>query len=175
MQTSQCLSDRSLQERREGLEAFQTSLSRVRRRRMKRRRRRMMMRRRRWRGRGGMKRILHDGGGHDRQNFSWTLFPLLHLLLQGSLQQEEVKQPHRRYTQKPNLNYLVTPEAPDHLPLATLPCFPERCNHCGKSFSTHIGGPWSHGYPKNTTRQIPGQVDGTQKDQLCHMLHRLQD
>ena len=41
----------------------------------------------------------------------------------GSFNQEEVKQPHRRYTQIPNIiNYLVPPEAPGHLPLATLPC-----------------------------------------------------
>ena len=30
---------------------------------------------------------------------------------------------------------LVTPEVPDHLPLATQSCLPEQCNHCGKSFS----------------------------------------
>ena len=39
--------------RREGLEAFQTSLKRRSRRRMMRRRRRMVMMSRRWRGRGG--------------------------------------------------------------------------------------------------------------------------
>ena len=33
------------------------------------------------------------------------------------------------------MNYLVTPEAPDHLPLATLPCSPEQYNQCGKNFS----------------------------------------
>ena len=33
------------------------------------------------------------------------------------------------------MNYLVTPEVPDHLPLATLPCLPEQCNHCGKNFT----------------------------------------
>ena len=33
------------------------------------------------------------------------------------------------------MSYLVTPEAPDHLPFATLPCLPEQCNHCGKNFS----------------------------------------
>ena len=47
------MSYRSLQERREGLEAFQTSLKRMSGRRMRRRRRRMMMMSRRWRGRGG--------------------------------------------------------------------------------------------------------------------------
>ena len=31
--------------------------------------------------------------------------------------------------------YLVTPETPDHLPLATLPCLPEQCNYCGENFS----------------------------------------
>ena len=36
-------------------------------------------------------------------------------------QKEEVKQPHCRDTQRPNImNYLVTPEALDHLPLTTL-------------------------------------------------------
>jgi hypothetical protein len=56
MQTSQCLSYRSLQERRpKGLEALQTSRSRGRRRRMGRRRRRMIMMR--WRGRGLKRRI----------------------------------------------------------------------------------------------------------------------
>ena len=33
------------------------------------------------------------------------------------------------------MKYLVTPEAPDHLPLATLPCLTEQCNRCGKNFS----------------------------------------
>ena len=32
------------------------------------------------------------------------------------------------------MTYLVTPEAQYHLPLATLPCLPEKCNHCGKNF-----------------------------------------
>ena len=64
----------------------------------------------------------------------------LQLLLQGSFHQEEVKQPHCRDTQRPNImNYLGPPEAPDHLPLATLPCLPEQCNHCGKnSLSKHM-------------------------------------
>ena len=29
----------------------------------------------------------------------------------------------------------MTPEAPGHLPLATLPCLPEHCNHYDKNFS----------------------------------------
>ena len=33
------------------------------------------------------------------------------------------------------MNYLVTPEAPDHLPFATLPCLPELYIQCGKNFS----------------------------------------
>ena len=56
---------------------------------------------------------------------------LLHrqLLLHGSFHQEEVKQPHCRHTQRPNImNYMGPPEAPDRLPLATLPCFPEKFN-----------------------------------------------
>ena len=44
---------------------------------------------------------------------------------------------------------LVTPKAPNHLPLAELPCLPEQCNHCFKNFQkvqpffTNVGGPWS--------------------------------
>ena len=67
--------------------------------------------------------------------FSTCLLPL-QLLLQGSFQQEEVKQPHWRDTQRPNImKYVLPPEAPDHLPLATLPCLPEQCSHCGRNFS----------------------------------------
>ena len=47
----------------------------------------------------------------------------LKLLLQGSFHQEEVKQPHCRDTQRPDImNYLLPSEAPYHLPVATLPC-----------------------------------------------------
>ena len=62
---------------------------------------------------------------------------LLHqqLLLQGSFHQEEVKQPHCRDTQRPRImNYLGPPDAQDQLTLATIPCLPEQCNHCGKNF-----------------------------------------
>ena len=60
----------------------------------------------------------------------------LQLLLQGSFQHEELIQPHWRDTQRPNiLKYVVPPEAPDHLPLTTLPCLPEPCSYCGKNFS----------------------------------------
>ena len=49
--------------------------------------------------------------------------------------QEEVKQPHFRHTQRPNImNCLGPPEAPDYLPLANPPYLPEQCNHCGKNF-----------------------------------------
>ena len=59
----------------------------------------------------------------------------LQLLLQGSFHQEEVKQLHYRDTQGPlNHEFLGPPEAPYHLPLATLPCLPEQCNHCDKNF-----------------------------------------
>ena len=59
----------------------------------------------------------------------------LQLLLQGSSHQEEVKQPHCGDTQRPNImNYMGPPEAPNPLPLATLSCLPEQCNHCGKNF-----------------------------------------
>ena len=48
------------------------------------------------------------------------------LLLHGTFYQEEVKQPHCRDPQRPNImNDLGPPDAPDHLPLATLPCLPE--------------------------------------------------
>ena len=33
------------------------------------------------------------------------------------------------------MNNLVSPEATDPLPRATLPCLPKQCNHCGKNFS----------------------------------------
>ena len=63
-----------------------------------------------------------------------TCLLLLQLLLQGSFLQEEVKQPLCRNAQKPNImSYQGPPEAPVHLPLATLPCLPEQCNHCGKN------------------------------------------
>ena len=65
--------------------------------------------------------------------FATCLLHLL-LLLHGSSYQEEVKQPHCIDTQRPNLmNDLGLPEAPYHVPLATLPCLPEKCNHCGKN------------------------------------------
>ena len=71
--------------------------------------------------------------------FSFVPFSpcLLHLLflLHGSFYQEEIKQPCCRDTQRPSImNDLGPPEAPDHLSLATLPCLPEKCNHCGKNF-----------------------------------------
>ena len=65
-----------------------------------------------------------------------TCLPHLQLLLQDSFHQEEVAQPHCRDTQRPTImNYIGPPEAPDHLPLATLPWLPESCNHCGENFS----------------------------------------
>ena len=67
MQTSQCMSFRSLQERREGLETFQTSINRVIRwRKGRRRRKMMMMRRRRYKGRGVMRRISRTGWWYRR-------------------------------------------------------------------------------------------------------------
>ena len=41
--------------------------------------------------------------------------------------QEEVRQPHRRDTHRPNIM--------NYMPLAILPCLPEQCNHCGKNLS----------------------------------------
>ena len=67
-------------------------------------------------------------------SFATCLLPM-HLMLQGSFHQEEVKQSNRRDTQKPNtINYLTPPESPDHMALCILPCLPEQCNHCGKNF-----------------------------------------
>ena len=57
----QCLSYRFLQERGEGLEAFQTSLKRRIMSRMRRRRRRRMRMSRRWRGRGGKVEVVEKG------------------------------------------------------------------------------------------------------------------
>ena len=46
-------------------------------------------------------------------SFATCLLPM-QLLLQGYFHQEEVKQPHRRDTQRPNkMNYLVPQETPD--------------------------------------------------------------
>jgi hypothetical protein len=91
MQTSQCLSYRSLQERREGLEAFQTSLQRRSRRRMRRRRRRMMMISRRWRGSGGIVRdslVVEEGIMVKFPSIPFAMCLLhLKLLLQGSFRQ----------------------------------------------------------------------------------------
>ena len=50
--------------------------------------------------------------------FTTCLLPL-QLLLQCSFQQEKVEQPHWRDTHI--MNYVVPPEAPNNLPLATLP------------------------------------------------------
>ena len=74
------------------------------------------------------------------------------------------------------MTYLVPPEDQDHLrlPPATLPCLPEQCNHCGKNLSRKSRLS-KHMSLKNTARKIPGQDDGTQKDQLCHLLNHLQD
>ena len=139
---------------------------------MGRKRRRMIMRRRRLRVRGGMRRICMMEEG---MIVKIPLLPLLQRLLQGSLQQEEVEEPHRRCTQRSNMNYQLTPEAPDHLTLATLPFFPEQCNHCGKNFLRKLSLSKHMLVVPQKYCKIPGQVDGTQKDQLCHMLNRLQD
>ena len=53
--------------------------------------------------------------------------------------QEEVKQPHCGDTQIPKImNCLGPPEAADHLPLATLLCLTEQCNHCVKNFKQEL-------------------------------------
>ena len=117
MQTSQCLSYRSLLERKEGLDAFKTSWNKSGRSRMGRRRRRMIMIRRRWREIGGMRRKCRRAWWWS--NAPWSLLTLVSYPYSSSskvlFHQPEVKQPHRSDTQKPNnMNYLVPPEAPDH-------------------------------------------------------------
>ena len=107
---------------------------------MGRRRRRMMMTRRRWRGRGGMRRICRTAWCWRRHDSQIPLVPFRHFCSSCFkfffFQQEEVKKQHRRDTQRPNImNYLLTPKAPDHPPHTTLPCLPEKCNHCGKNLS----------------------------------------
>ena len=101
-------------------------------------------------------------------------FLLLQLLLQGSFHQDKVKQPHSRETQ--------TPTIMNYLPLATLPFFARSVQSLWQELVkkvqavlTHVGGPWRQPSLNNNARQICGQVDGTQKDQLCHLLHHFQD
>ena len=61
----------------------------------------------------------------------------LQLQLYGSFNKKVVKRPLCSDTLRPNiLNYLVPPEAPDHLSLPTLSFLPVQCNQCGKSFSS---------------------------------------
>ena len=40
-----------------------------------------------------------------------------------------------------------------------------------KPVYTHVGGPASKPSLKNTAKQLPGKVDGTQKDQLCFIFY----
>ena len=99
-------------------------------------------------------------------------FPLVHfaicllhlqLLVQGSFHQEEVKQAHCRDTQRPYImNKLGPPEAPNHLPLATLPCLPEQFNHCGKNMKrgAHMLAPGSEGVKGRFVREIILLLDG---------------
>ena len=58
--------------------------------------------------------------------FATCLLPL-QLLLQDYFQQEEVEQPHWRYTHIPNIMKYVVPPARTGLP--------EQCSTCGKNFS----------------------------------------
>ena len=83
------------------------------------------------------------GGGHVCQI---PLGPFCHLspLLAAPasrffFHQEEVKEPHFRDIKRPNnTNYLEPLAAPDHLPLANLPCLLEQCNHCDKNFQKNL-------------------------------------
>ena len=135
MQATQCLFYRSLQERRDGLESFKPSLKQGEIEEDREEKKEDDDDEDEMKGKRRDDNDMHNGGGHDSQNSPWSLLPLLQFLLQGSLQQEEVKQPHCRYTQRPNIKNLVTLQAPNHLPLAPLPCLPEQCNHCGKIVS----------------------------------------
>ena len=70
---------------------------------------------------------------------SFITYPLpLKLLFQGFSYQEEVEQSYCKYTQDPTSRIFWCPETPDLLLRATLPCFSEQCNHCGKNFSKQL-------------------------------------
>ena len=100
-------------------------------------------------------------------------------LLPGSFNQEEVKQPYCRDIQRPAvMNYLVPPEAPNHLPLVTLPCLPEQYNHCGKNFSrkTSLSKQMLVIHGASSLSKIQKYIYMVKlKDQLCHLLHHFQD
>ena len=55
--------------------------------------------------------------------FPLVSYAILKRLLQCSFHQEEIKQPHHRDTQKPNIM--------NYLPVTTLPGLPEQCSHFG--------------------------------------------
>ena len=51
-------------------------------------------------------------------------------------EEEEMEGKRRDEEDMPNImKYLVPPQAPDHLPLANLPCLLEQGKHCGMNFS----------------------------------------
>ena len=70
--------------------------------------------------------------------FPQSLFPLVSLTCSSGFKVLSTKKKLSNYSveihKDKNQEFLGPPEAPDHLPLATLPCLLEQCNHCGKSF-----------------------------------------
>ena len=176
MQTSQCLSCRSLQERRDGMGHGG-------------RRRRMMMMRRRWRGRRGILRICRTAWWWRRawlSNSPWSLLLLVSFPCRSCFKVLYIKKKlnnHDGEIQKKNQyhDYVVPPEAPAHLPLATLSFSRTVQPLCQELVTkvqpvlTHVGCPRSQPSLKNTARHIPGLVDGTQKNQIFHLINQLQD
>ena len=80
------------------------------------------------------------------------------------------------------MNYLVPHVTPDHLPLATLACLQKIATTVARTsqlspvyVQTYVGGSWIQPFLEITARPIPGQVVGTQKNELRHLLHHLPD
>ena len=69
----------------------------------------------------------------------WSLLPLVSFPCSSCFKvlfnKKKLKNQIEKYTKTQILNYLAPPEAPDHLPLATLSCLTEQCSYCGKNFS----------------------------------------
>ena len=135
MQTSQCLSYRSLLERKEGLDAFKTSWNKSGRSRMGRRRRRMMMIRRRWREIGGMRRKCRRAWWWS--NAPWSLLTLVFYPWSSSFKVFFFT------NKKLNNHIIVIHKNPTTWIIWCLlkhqitwhSCLPEQRNHCDQNFS----------------------------------------
>ena len=84
--------------------------------------------------------------------------------------QQELKQPHFSYTQKTQHMHQITWHS----------CLPEQCNHCDQNFSRKSSLSKHmlvvHGASRpSKILQDRYLAKLMQKDQLCHLLHRLQD